>query len=621
MAQSVFMQMLRKRMTTIFVIVAGLFVLTMVLDWGMDITGRKGRRRHQESIAVIDGKPIEYVEFTREYQNQIRNATERGNVVDDFAYEDLFEISWNAIINRTILKEQFKRKFIENVSGSEIFERLRRNPPEFIRNNANFLTDGKFDYQKYMQYLMDPAAAELWRPVEQYIASNLPYEKIQTLVKTMTFVTSLEALDEYNIQRARFVAEYVTIGPDCAPGSVDTSETALRKWYESHKDSIPEKSYAVFNYVSVPYLPSREDSISIKADVDTVYSRLLNGEDFELMAQGYSQDPYSSQRGGDIGWYKRGQLLKEFENVVFSLDTGQISAPLMVGGGFHIFKCAEKEVKTDTTGGADTLVHLYHIYIPIQPSPQTSESLENFVNSVRDEALKSGLASAAQKFGLKLERTRQFGPKDMIPEIGSRSFMNTFAFTRKPGSIPEVQKSNGNYYVLELDESVPQKFENFEQARDYVKRRILKEARERACNMLVHKVLEMVKNGTSLKTAAEYFGIEYRVTDTATVFSDTLMDVWFASAMAFSPQPGSYEYAVGWDGKFYVGRTLWHSGVDLTKFNDERHNLVQAIFRTKYDAAYNIWMNALRRNTPIEDRRAYYFGGETGEGEPAQKEK
>lgn len=619
MAQSVFMQMLRKRMTTIFVVVAGIFVLTMVLDWGMDITGVKGRKRHYEAIAVVDERPIDYREFTKEYQNQIRNATEQGRIVDDFVYEDIFEISWNAIINRAILEKQFKNKCVEDVSGTEIFERLRRNPPDFIRNNPNFATDGKFDYQKYVQFLMDPAAAKSWEPVEQYIALNLPYEKIQTLVKTMTFVTSLEALDEYNIQKARFVAEYVTIGPDCDPGVIDTSETALRKWYDSHKDSIPERSYAVFNYVSVPYLPSHEDSVSIKSDVDTVYARLMSGEDFELMAEGYSQDPYSSRRGGDIGWYKRGQLLKEFESAAFSLDTGEITHPIMAGGGFHIFKCAEKDIKTDTTGITDTLVHLYHIYVPIQPSPQTAESLESFVNLIRDEAIKSGLSATARKFGLQMKHTSKFGPNEIIPEIGSRSFLNTFAFTEKKGSIPEIQKANGNYYVLELDETVPPKFDNFDQAKDYVKKRILREAMERTCNLFAHKVLDMVKTGTPLKTVAEQFGLEYRVTDTVNVFSDTLRDIWFASAMAFSLQPNSYEYAVGWDGKFYVGKTLWRDSVELTKFNDERHNIAQAIFRAKYDAAYNIWMNTLRRNTSIEDRRAYYYGGKAGEAIPEEK--
>ncbi|MCK5834069.1 peptidylprolyl isomerase [bacterium] len=62
------------------------------------------------------------------------------------------------------------------------------------------------------------------------------------------------------------------------------------------------------------------------------------GEDFAALAQQHSQDPGSAQKGGDLGWFTVGRMVKPFEDAVLALKDGEISAPIQTNYGFHIIK-------------------------------------------------------------------------------------------------------------------------------------------------------------------------------------------------------------------------------------------------------------------------------------------
>jgi peptidyl-prolyl cis-trans isomerase C len=80
--------------------------------------------------------------------------------------------------------------------------------------------------------------------------------------------------------------------------------------------------------------------VKTEKEVNTVLEQLKKGEKFSAIAKDVSLCP-SKKRGGDLGTFGRGQMVKEFENAAFALDKGQISGIVKTQFGYHIIKRLE----------------------------------------------------------------------------------------------------------------------------------------------------------------------------------------------------------------------------------------------------------------------------------------
>lgn len=82
------------------------------------------------------------------------------------------------------------------------------------------------------------------------------------------------------------------------------------------------------------------------AKAEALRARLEKGEDFAALARAESDDPGSAQRGGDMGYIRRGSAVADFESAVFSLPTGQVSKPVQTKFGVHLVRVEERRPMT-----------------------------------------------------------------------------------------------------------------------------------------------------------------------------------------------------------------------------------------------------------------------------------
>ncbi len=126
--------------------------------------------------------------------------------------------------------------------------------------------------------------------------------------------------------------------------TITISDETLKSYYDSHPKEfkVPERIRASHILVKVDAKATDAEKADARKKIEGIKSKLDNGEDFAKLASENSDCP-SSKKGGDLGSFSRGQMVKPFEDAAFSLKPGEVSDIVETRFGYHIIKLAEKE--------------------------------------------------------------------------------------------------------------------------------------------------------------------------------------------------------------------------------------------------------------------------------------
>jgi peptidyl-prolyl cis-trans isomerase SurA len=139
-------------------------------------------------------------------------------------------------------------------------------------------------------------------------------------------------------------------------------------------DSIPlvNSEVEIGEIVRTPEV-SLEQKLLIKDNLRALRDRILADESFSTLAILYSEDPGSAKKGGELGFYGRGELYKEFEAVAFKLDEGEVSEIVETQAGFHIIELIERKGE---------YVNVRHILLKTKVSPIDLAMAKAYLDSV-----------------------------------------------------------------------------------------------------------------------------------------------------------------------------------------------------------------------------------------------
>ncbi|HEX9916482.1 MAG TPA: peptidylprolyl isomerase [candidate division Zixibacteria bacterium] len=142
---------------------------------------------------------------------------------------------------------------------------------------------------------------------------------------------------------------------------ISVSNKEVRDFYYNYQDSIPEQPEGVrLGHILIPIKTGPEIIDQLKKKAQSILEMAKKGEDFSELAKKYSDDPSSAQ-GGELGYFKRGDMVPSFERAAFALKPGEMSDVVETQFGFHIIKLEDKK---------DNMVKAQHILIMLRPSTE-----------------------------------------------------------------------------------------------------------------------------------------------------------------------------------------------------------------------------------------------------------
>jgi len=114
---------------------------------------------------------------------------------------------------------------------------------------------------------------------------------------------------------------------------ISITEEEIKTYFEEHKEEFATAEKVKASHILIA---SEEEAKKVKEKLDA-------GEDFATLAKEYSTDTATSEQGGNLGFFAKGDMVAEFEEVAFSLEAGSISDPVKTEYGYHIIKVVEKQ--------------------------------------------------------------------------------------------------------------------------------------------------------------------------------------------------------------------------------------------------------------------------------------
>ncbi len=232
-------------------------------------------------------------------------------------------------------------------------------------------------------------------------------------------------------------------------GNIKISRKEVEEFYQTHRDSLPRVEPSVdISHILMQVTPSEESVQKAYQKILEIKKKLDEGADFAELARKYSEDPGTAANGGDLGFVSRGTLVKEFEEAAFALKPGEISDIVQTQFGFHIIQLLERQGER---------IHVRHILIQLQPTPEDEQRVINKLKEIRQEILdgKATFEEMALKYSDDPNVQKDHGHLGTFQEGGFQiKEFEEAVKNLKEGEISEPFRTDFGYHIIRLNKRI-----------------------------------------------------------------------------------------------------------------------------------------------------------------------
>ena len=602
------MQTLRNNMRHILTVVLLAFLATIIFSWGMG--GFKNRRSSAEQgiIGIVNGQKIQYQQFAMALEEQLAAHKEQTGqeAIEEFQVKMIRDRVWDELVRDILLAQEVKKRNIQ-IAPDEIVFYMRNSPPDFIRSNEQFQTDGEFDMAKYQDALSNPAYYDAWIPLENYYRSVLPLQKLQQWVVSTARISDGEALETLKRENERVNVRYIAVKPsDISLEKIDITDSEIENYYKENKDAYIEPEKRSIHYISFDLKPSADDTARIREDISFILDDIQNGADFEEMAREHSQDG-SAENGGDLGFFGRGSMVKPFEDAAFSARIGDVVGPVETQFGLHLIKViARKREK------GETQVHAQHILLKYEMGPDTREQLwddaQYFYETLEEEDFDQFQAVAEQE-GYKVEVTPAFQDGSFIPGLGMSSRASYLAFKEQSGWVSRPLRINEKIVVFQIGNIQKEHAKPLDDVKAQIQSVLETEKRKEKARQRCNKIAEQLESGVPFDQLAESDSVTIQESG---LFSMTGyvpgvgQDPKFTGT-AFKLAENQISEPIEGKSAYYILQVLEKTAYTTENAAERIDQKKAEMLQKKQGMLYTAWYTKLKNNADIQDFRKEFY--------------
>ena len=285
-------------------------------------------------VAVVNGSLITQEDFDREMIGVKKRLAKSGKSLDDSRLLTIKKKILENLIDRELLYQESQKKGIK-ADEAEINEQWEKLKKQF------------------------PSEAEFKTALRKV---NLSEAIVRSQIKRGLVIKKL--IDKQIIEK------------------VTVLNKEIKTYYESNPGSFKQPEQVRASHILIKLNPKADGSQKVVArkKIEEVQMKLKKGEDFAALAKEFSEGP-SSVKGGDLGYFNKGQMVKSFEKVAFALKPGEVSGITETRFGYHLIKVADK--KHESIMKYEEIKDRLQQYLKQQ---KTQEKLDIFLKKLKGKA-------------------------------------------------------------------------------------------------------------------------------------------------------------------------------------------------------------------------------------------
>ena len=493
-------------------------------------------------VASVDGRDITVARFRRAYQQQIQMY--RNNFGGNMDERLLRQLGIDQQIVQRMIEEEAAlaeaQRLGVKASDEEVRERIIALPA--FQDGGQFV--GEERYRQVLQMQNPPLSPGEF---EEQVRRSVVVEKLQGALTDWITVSSSEVESEFRRRNEKVKLAVVNFPADKFRENTAASDEEIAKWFEEKKEDyrIPEKRKIKYALIDTQAIRQRtqvsaadiqryyednqqqfstpeqvrashilfktegKDEAAVRKQAEEVLAKAkAPNADFAKLANQYTEEEIGKTRGGDLDFFGRGAMAKEFEDASFALQPGQISDVVKSPFGFHIIKVTDRKAAV------------------AQPLEAVRTQIEEQIKMERAQAeaqrIADGLAgqlkkpedldTVARARGLTVSESGFFGTSDPIAGLGMAPAVSTRAFELKPGEVSEAIRTPQGFAFVTVTGTQESRLPTLEEVKarvreDVVKKKSVETARDKAGALAAQ-----LKTG-NFDAVAKSAGVDVKTTD------------------------------------------------------------------------------------------------------------